>query len=87
MLTGVEAIENGGGDGGVAEILAQITELDVGDDGGGEQPEIDEASEHMGSGQRISVGGADEIEDDDRKPGQATQSALVGAVGEARSRG
>ena len=67
--------------------LPKSLSLMWGDDGGGEQPEIDEASEHMGSGRRISVGGADKIEDDDRKPGPATLSAHVGAVGEARSRG
>ena len=55
--------------------LPKSLSLMWGDDGGGEQPEIYEASEHMGSGRIISVGRADEIVDDDRKRGPATESA------------
>lgn len=84
-----EAIEDRGGDGGVAEVLAPRAQLDVGGDRG--RPElvsaIDQVPEHVGGGRGVAVGGhlteADVIEDDELVSGPAAQAGLVGAVGEA----
>lgn len=84
-----EAIEDGGGDGGVAEVLAPRAEFDVRGDRGRPElmPAIDQVPEHVGGGRGVAVRGdlaeADVVEDDEFVAGPAAQAGLVGAVGEA----
>jgi len=85
-----EAVEDGGGDGGVTEVLAPGAELDVGGDGGGAElmSAIDQIPEHVGGGRGVAMGRdlaeADVVEDDKLVTGPAAHAGLVGAVGEAR---
>jgi len=54
-----EAVEDGGGDGGVTEVLSPGAELEVGGDGGGAElvPAINQIPEHMGRGRGVAMGG------------------------------
>lgn len=84
-----EVVEDGGGDGGVTEVLALRAEFDVRADRGGPElmPAIDQVPEHVGGGRGVAVGGdlaeADVVEDDEFVASPAAQAGLVGAVGEA----
>jgi len=84
-----EAVEDGHGEGGVAEVAAPVGERDVGADGGAGAavPGVDEAEQEVGRGGFVvalaDLAEADVVDDEQGRPGPALEAGAVGVVGEA----
>lgn len=84
-----EAVEDGGGDGSVAEVAAPGAQLDVGGDGRRSVgvPAVDEVEERVRRGGLVvallDLAEADVVDDQEFGCGPPLEAARVGAVGEA----
>ena len=84
-----EAVEDGAGEGGVAEVAAPVAERDVGGDRGRDAfvPAIEEVVESVRRGRLVAallyLAETDVVDDQERGASPALESAGVGAVGEA----
>ena len=84
-----EAVEDGGGEGGVAEIAAPVAEHDVRRDGGGDLavPTVDEVVEGVRGGRLVSalfdLAKAYVVDDQELRTGPGLEATGVGAIGEA----
>ncbi len=84
-----EAVEDGRGQGGVAQVAAPSAQPDVGGDGGGRAsvPLVDQAEQSVGRGGLVfallDLAQADIVDDQQRRRGPATEPPRIGAVSEA----
>jgi len=84
-----EPVEDGGGERGVAEVLAPVAELDVGRHRGrgATVPAIDQVVEGVGGGRLVAVfldlAKAYVVNDQERRARPALEATSVGAIGEA----
>lgn len=87
---GGEAVEDGGGERGVAEVLAPGGELQVGGDGrrSVHVAAVEQGKEHMGRGRLVAaaleLAEADVIDNQELGTAPGAHAPLIGAVGEAR---
>ena len=84
-----EPVEDGDGDGGVAEVAPPVAESDVGGDGGGDAavPAVDEVEEGVGGGGLVvallDLAEANVVDDEQVGAGPGLEAPGVGVVGEA----
>ena len=83
-----EAVEDGGGDGGIAKVLAPGAQLDIGGNGGGglEVTAVQEIEEHVSGGGLVAgafdLAEADVVNDEELSTRPAAEAVRVAAVGE-----